>query len=131
MQHRDKRVADAIKEAVAQIVVNELSDPRIGFVTVTRCNVTRDLKLATVYFSILGKEEDRAESLKHLEHALPYVRRRLAQEVKLRYLPELKFKLDEVLAQEMRISEIISDMHRGEPGPEPPATRKPEAGEPD
>lgn len=125
------RVADAIKEAVAKIVVNELSDPRIGFVTVTRCNVTRDLKQATVYFSILGKEEDRTESFKHLEHAIPYVRRRLGQEVKLRYLPELRFKLDEVLAQEMRISEIISEMHRGEPGPEPPATGKTGTGEPD
>jgi ribosome-binding factor A len=111
MHHRDKRVADAIKEMVANIVVNELSDPKIGFVTVTRCSITRDLKLATVYFSIMGKEAAQKESLAHIEHARGYIRHRLGQELKLRYLPELRFALDEVLAQEMRISELISDLH--------------------
>jgi ribosome-binding factor A len=119
MQHRDKRVADAIKDTVARIVVNEISDPKVGFVTITRCNITRDLKLATVYFSVMGDEKKKKDSLAHLEHARGFIRRRLGQELKLRYLPELRFAVDEVLAQEMRISEIIADLHRNDDGTQP------------
>ncbi|MBM3321971.1 30S ribosome-binding factor RbfA [candidate division WOR-3 bacterium] len=114
MNKRDKRVADAVKETVAEIVLNEVADPGIGFVTVTRCHVTRDLRVATVYFSAMGDEKQQEKSFAHLEHARGYVRRRLGERVRLRYLPELRFRRDDVLAQEMRISEIISDLHRSE-----------------
>ncbi|MEO0078317.1 MAG: 30S ribosome-binding factor RbfA [candidate division WOR-3 bacterium] len=112
MHHRDKRVADAIKETVAEIVVNELSDPGLGFVTVTRCHLTRDLRVATVFFSIMGDDKQQERSFAHLEHARGYVRRRLGERVRLRYLPELRFRRDDILAQEMRISQIISDLHQ-------------------
>jgi len=115
MQHRDKRVADAIKDSVAKIVLNELSDPKIGFVTVTRCHISRDLKNATVYFSIMGDEAARQESLEHLQGARGYIRRRLGQMVMFRVVPELRFALDDVLAHEMHINEIISELHKNEP----------------
>jgi ribosome-binding factor A len=115
MQHRDKRVADAIKEVVAEVVLNEISDPKVGFVTVTRCHITRDLRVATVYFSIMGDKKQQSESFAHLGHALGFIRKRMGERLKLRYLPQLHFALDEILAQEMRVSEIISDLHRGEP----------------
>jgi ribosome-binding factor A len=126
MQHRDKRVADAIKETVAKIVLNEIADPKVGFVTVTRCHVTRDLRNATVFFSIMGSKEQQREAFAHLEHARSYVRRLVGQRVKLRYLPELRFAIDDVLVQEMRISEIIADMHRDDqPPPTPDAQPDP------
>jgi ribosome-binding factor A len=115
MQHRDKRVADAVKDTVAKIVLTELSDPKIGFVTVTRCHISRDLKNATVYFSIMGDEKTRQESFEHLQHARGFIRRRLGQMVVFRALPELRFKLDDLLAHEMHINEIISDLHKNEP----------------
>jgi ribosome-binding factor A len=116
MQHRDKRVADAIKDSVAKIVLSELSDPKIGFVTVTRCHISRDLKNATVYFSILGEEATQKQSFEHLQGARGYIRRRLGQMVMFRALPELRFALDDMLAHEMHINEIISDLHKNEPG---------------
>ena len=115
MQHRDKRVADAIKDSVARIVLTELSDPKIGFVTVTRCHISRDLKNATVYFSIMGDAQTRQRSFEHLQGARGYVRRRLGQMVKFRVLPELHFALDDMLAHEMHINEIISELHKDEP----------------
>ena len=115
MQHRDKRVADAIKDTVAKIVLSELSDPKIGFVTVTRCHISRDLKNATVYFSILGDEATQKQSFEHLQGARGYIRRRLGQMVMFRALPELRFALDDMLAHEMHINEIISDLHKNEP----------------
>jgi ribosome-binding factor A len=115
MQHRDKRVADAIKDSVAKIVLSELSDPKIGFVTVTRCHISRDLKNATVYFSIMGDEATQQQSFEHLQGARGYIRRRLGQMVMFRVLPELHFALDDVLAHEMHINEIISELHKNEP----------------
>jgi ribosome-binding factor A len=112
MQHRDKRVADAIKDVVAEIVTNELSDPNIGFVTITRCHITRDLKEATVYFTVLGDDARRKLAMEHLEHAKGFVRHRLGQRIQLRYLPALSFRLDELLAQEMRVSELLAQIDR-------------------
>ena len=124
MQHRDKRVADAVRDAVAEVITNEISDPRVGFVTVTRCHISRDLKQATVYFTILVPEGRQKEAFLHLDHAKGYIRRRLAQKVKFRVMPELHFSLDDVLAHEMRINEVISDLHR-----EAPAADEPESDE--
>lgn len=116
MQHRDRRVAEAIKDSVAKIVLTELSDPKIGFVTVTRCHVSRDLKNATVYLSIMGDEQTRQQSFEHLQGACRYVRRRLGQMVAFRVLPELRLALDDVLAHEIHINEIISELHKNETG---------------
>jgi ribosome-binding factor A len=118
MHYRAERVATAIKEAVAEIVLKEMSDPAIGFVTVTRCRVSRDLKNAMVYFSILGEKEKQEAGLKHLQHATGFIRRHLAQRVKLRYLPELHLALDDVLAQEQRVGDILHRLFPKEPEPQ-------------
>jgi ribosome-binding factor A len=120
MQYREERVATAIKEAVAEIILKEMSDPAIGFVTVTRCRVSRDLKNATVYFSILGEKEKQEAGLKHLQHATGFIRRHLGQRVKLRYLPELHLVLDDVLAQEQRVGDILHRLFPKEPEPQGP-----------
>jgi ribosome-binding factor A len=126
MQYRDRRVADAIKDTVAQIITCELSDPGIGFVTVTRCNVSQDLRHATIYLSVMGDEHRREEGLAHIRHAGSFIRRKLGQRVKLRYLPELRFALDEVLAHEHRVGELLDgirqDSAEPEPGPGEPET---------
>lgn len=110
MQYREERVAAAIKEAVAEIILNEMSDPAIGFVTVTRCRMSRDLKNASIYLSIMGNETQKQASLAHLRHAAGFIRRHLSQRVRLRYLPQLRFALDEILAQEQRVGDILHEL---------------------
>jgi len=110
MQNRDLRVADAIRDIVADIVLTKLSDPAIGFVTITRCSLSRDLRNATVYFSVLGDEAMRQRSLTHLEHARKFIRRLLGQRLKLKFLPELHFELDEILLEEQRIGKILDQL---------------------
>lgn len=114
MQYRERRVADAIRDIVADIILKKVSDPKIGFVTVTRCSLSRDFKTATVYVSVLGSEEDKQRSLEHLEHARGFVRHLLSHRLKLKFLPELHFALDEILAQEQRIGELLDEMHKEE-----------------
>jgi ribosome-binding factor A len=119
MLHRDRRVADAIKDTVASIITCELSDPGIGFVTVTRCNVSQDLRHATIYLSVLGDDRRREEGLAHIRHAGSFIRRRLGQRIKLRYLPELRFALDDMLAHELRVGRILDGIKREPVSPEP------------
>lgn len=107
MQYREERVAAAIREAVAEIILKEMSDPAIGFVTVTRCRVSHDLKNAAIYLSIMGDQAQQETGLAHLRHAVGFIRKHLSQRVKLRYLPELRFALDDVLAQEQRVGDIL------------------------
>jgi ribosome-binding factor A len=117
MQHRQERVAEIIRDVVAEVILNGLSDPKIGFVTVTRCRMTRDLKIATIFVSIFGDDEQRKQSLARIRHACSYIRRQLARQVHLRYTPELRFEFDDVLNHERRVGEILDEIM-----PEPPET---------
>ncbi|MGQ9677837.1 MAG: 30S ribosome-binding factor RbfA [bacterium] len=110
MQHRDLRVADAIRDIVADIVLTKLSDPAIGFITITRCSLSRDLRNATVYFSVLGDNNQRQRSLAHLEHARKFIRHLLGQRLKMKFLPELHFELDEILFAEQKIGKILDQL---------------------
>jgi ribosome-binding factor A len=112
MQHRKQRVADAIKDAVASIVLKDIADPRLGFVTVTRCSISKDLRIATVYFSVLGSEDEQKASMERLEHARNFIRRHLRQYVFLRYLPELRFRFDDILAHERRVGALLDEIHQ-------------------
>ncbi len=111
MQYRERRVADAIRDVVAEVILTKLADPRIGFVTVTRCSLSRDLRNATVYFSVLGSEEDKRRSLAHLEHARGFIKHQVAKRIKLKFMPEIHFALDEVLAKEQRIGELLNEIN--------------------
>lgn len=110
MQYRDRRVADAIRDTVAEIILNKLSDPALRFVTVTRCHITRDLRNATVFVSVMGDEKQSRTALEHLGHACSYVRRLVGQRLKLKFLPTLSFATDELLLQERRVSEILESL---------------------
>ncbi|MHC4915348.1 MAG: 30S ribosome-binding factor RbfA [Planctomycetota bacterium] len=104
---RCRRVAESIKEVAGRIITQELSDPRVGFVTVTRVKVSPDLKQARLFFSVLGAENERALALKALRHAAGFIKRRCGDELDLRYTPNLKFEFDEGIDKSIRVSELL------------------------
>ena len=113
---RAERVADQIQREVAEIVSRELSDPRVSAITVSGVRMSRDLSQATVY--VTGHAEDDIEaSVKVLNRAAGFVRRKLAARVHMRYLPRLRFALDDTLERAWRIDALISSTResRGEP----------------
>ncbi|MFB0509844.1 MAG: 30S ribosome-binding factor RbfA [bacterium] len=114
MSYRNKRVAEVIKEAVANIILQDLSDPNFDFVTVTQAKISRDLKNATVYFSIFGDKEQQNRTLAHLNRAKGLIRHLLAKHVTLRYLPELYFELDTLVLKERKVGEILDGLHQAE-----------------
>jgi ribosome-binding factor A len=119
MLHRNERAAELMKEEIARIIREDLADPNLGFVTVVGVRMTKDLKRAVVFVSVIGEEAKRRETITHLRKAAGHIRSVLASRIILRYMPEITFEYDTLLAQEQRISELISELHKAEqPAPE-------------
>jgi len=114
MRSRKERVAQLIKSEVSEMILKELKDPRIGFVSVTDVGVSGDLRYATVYFSVLGDEAAVKSTIAALKHASGYVRREVASRLRLRYAPEIRFKYDDVFQRAWHIEEVIRELHESE-----------------
>ena len=104
-----RRVNEAVRAVLAE-AVGELKDPRIGFITVTGVETSRDLAQATVYVSVLGSERKREQSLAGLEAAHGVLQRRIADELRLKRTPQLTFQYDPSVEQGVRMSKLIDDL---------------------
>jgi ribosome-binding factor A len=109
---RTARVNEVIRETLAD-EIERLSDPRLGFVTVTGVEVTRDLRYADVYYSALGSTDEQEETSNALRSAIPHLRGVIGRQVRLKYNPELRFREDPAIAQGQRIEEVIRSLHDG------------------
>jgi len=108
---RTARVARQVQQELSQILEEDLKDPRVGMVTLTSVQMTPDLRLARVYFSRLGPAAEREEAREALEHASGFLRRELGNRLRLRYLPELRFFVDDSLDRYDRISRLLDPPH--------------------
>lgn len=113
-QLRIEKIQELMKQEISQIILQELKDPRIGFVTVTQVEVTRDLSIAKVYVSIMGNEEKIAKSWKGLNSSLGFIRREVGHRIRLRVTPELKFVLDKSLDYSDHIQKLLLQIERDE-----------------
>jgi ribosome-binding factor A len=105
--HRKERLADQIRDDVAEMVAGELRDPRIGLATVTRVELSGDLRHARVLVSVLGDEQAKSETLQGLSWASGYVRRELGRRLGLRCSPEVLFVLDRGPENEARVEGLL------------------------
>ncbi len=110
---RPQRVAEAIREAVAEFLQERARDPRIGFVTVTGVKVTADLKRAVVAVMVHGDEDAKAQSLAGLTHAASAVRRTLGGRLTVKTVPEVVFELDRELERAARIDRLLAELRDG------------------
>ena len=108
---RPDRVADQIRGELASLLSRDVHDPGIGFVTLTRVQVTPDLQQARVLYTSLGDDKARAASARALERAAPFLRRQLGSRLRLKRTPELKFIYDDSIAGQDRIEQILHDIH--------------------
>ena len=114
--HRKARLADVILDVLARAVREEVRDPRVGFVTLTGVEVSTDMQHAKVFVSSIGSDDERAASVDGLNHAVPFLRRRVAAEARLRHTPELRFILDESIERGFRVEKILGDIRGGPEG---------------
>ena len=108
---RADRVAEAIREEVATFLNEGAKDPRlVGLVTITAVDVTRDLRNARLFISVMGSESERAATLEALESMKGHLRTRLSKSLRLRVAPEISFKVDESVARAARIESLLAQV---------------------
>ena len=110
---RSKKVAGLIKIEISRIIQTRLKDPLVGFVTITDVVLSDDLKIAKIYFSVLGDEVQKTNSLKGLKRARSFMQNELGSRIRLRYLPELRFFLDESWSYGAKIDQILENLNLG------------------
>jgi ribosome-binding factor A len=111
---RSDKVGVVIKEEISRMLIREIKDPRIGFVTITRVKVSKDLRFVKVYFSVLGDQSAREDSLRGLNSAVGFMRRELGRKLRLRYVPDIVFSFDPSLEHMSRLAELIQEIHEDE-----------------
>jgi ribosome-binding factor A len=102
-----RRVDEAVREVLSDAIAKEIKDPRVGFVTVTAVNTSRDLRHARVYVSVLGDEQERAASLDGLRSAHGYLQGVIATELALKHTPTLVFEYDETVERAARLTQLM------------------------
>jgi len=107
---RPDRVGEQIRGELAQLIAREVHDPGVGFVTITRVQVSPDLQQARVYFTALGDEKTRRASERALGRAAAFLRRQIGSRLRLRRTPELHFHYDESIAGQDRIERLLNEI---------------------
>jgi ribosome-binding factor A len=106
---RADRVAEAVREVIAELLLRDIKDPRIGMITLTSVEFSDDLKHARVYFSCVGDSSARERSLSGLRSAAGFIRSQVTRRLKLRYAPDLTFLFDPSLEVADRVATLLKD----------------------
>ena len=107
---RPTRVGEQIRQDLTELITRQVHDPGVGFITITRVDVTPDLQQARVHYTSLGDEKAHRETRRALERATPFLRRQLGHRLRLRRIPELQFFYDESIERHDRIERILQDL---------------------
>ena len=123
--YRPDRVADQIRSEISVMLAREVHDPGIGFLTITRVQVSPDLQLARVYYTTLGSEQERKSSAKALQRATSFLRRQVGQRLKLRRVPVLEFLFDKSVENQERVERLLYEIHEADAKAEAEVAREP------
>jgi ribosome-binding factor A len=114
-ENRVRRVAEQIKKDIGQIIASQIKDPRVaGITSVTEVQLTRDLRYASVYVSIFGTDLEKEETLQTLIRAAGYIRGEIGRRIRLRYVPEINFFLDNSIEYGVHIDNVIKSLKKEE-----------------
>jgi len=108
---RSERLGELILAEISDLIRRDIKDPRVGFVTFTRVEMSDDLRYAKVFVSSLGSEQEKARTLQGLSSATGYIRRHLGRALHLRYTPEITFLIDESLEHGAKIAQLLRELH--------------------
>lgn len=123
---RAERIREDFKRETSDIL-RKMKDPRIGFVSVTDVELSRDLRHAKIFVSIFGAEEEKQKTLAALTHAQGFIRTELGQRIRLRYTPEISFRLDDSIERGDRINRLLRTLTAEGPDGETPGDAELEA----
>jgi ribosome-binding factor A len=110
MGNRQKRLGELLKHEISDLMLREIKDPRIGFVSITSVDVAADLRTAKVYVSVLGNQNDKKASLAGLRSAARFIRHELGTRLRLKHVPEIIIIYDKSIEEGARISALIDSV---------------------
>jgi len=110
---RTRRIDALLQEEISELLRREVQDPRVGFVTITDVDTAPDLAHARVWVSVIGSDAERAATLRGLERAMPFVRRRLGERLRLKRIPELAIRDDRTAERGTRVMQILQELEEG------------------
>ena len=108
-KHRDNRLGEELKKEISDILLHDIKDPDIGFVSIVLVDVSHDLRVAKVYYSVMGNESEIDKTQRAMKRVAGYIRHELAGRLSLRYTPELVFIYDNSIEHGIRIAKILED----------------------
>lgn len=109
---RKDRLSSEIVKETSQVLLYEMKDPRLGFVTVTRAKVSDDYRNACVFISVLGSPKQKKLTMAALKHAQGFVQAELSRRIKMRVFPEIRFELDESIEKAFKMTQMLDDLAR-------------------
>ena len=112
---RQRQVAELLHQEISLLIQRQVRDPRLGLVTVTDVDVTPDLRLAHIYVSVMGGDDEVKQALAGLKSATGFFRHELGGALSLRFIPELSFRLDKSLEQGLHIDQLLDSLHTEAP----------------
>ena len=118
MRLRPIRVANAIRREVSTILYEDLKDPRVGFTTITKVEITPDLRNAKVFYSVLGDEKKKKATKAALKNAKGFIKGLIGDRLKLRLTPDIIFIVDKSIEDHDRINKLLEKIHREKEGKE-------------
>ena len=113
MKQRAQKVAEELRKIVSMILLNDLADSRVGFITVTRIEVTDDLRNATIYYSVLGDEEARNNAEEALEEHHRFIRHLVVERINMKFAMEIVFQFDDAIDENFKIEGILRKIKEG------------------
>ncbi len=113
MTARTDRIDELLRQEIGAILARDVQDPRIGFVTITDVETAPDLSTARVWVSIIGQPDERANTMRALERAMPFVRRELGSRIRLRRIPALQVRADDTAERGTRVLRLLAELESG------------------
>jgi ribosome-binding factor A len=121
---RRQQVGSILRDEISAVVRRQVKDPRVGFATITEVEMSPDMRHAKVFVSVLGTQEEQHKTLEAMESARGFIARQVGPKLRLRYIPQLSFVLDNSMEHAERISRLLNQMNV-----EPPASKHAEQAE--
>lgn len=113
MSQRTERVDELLRQEIGALLAKDVSDPRIGFATITDVETAPDLRHAKVWVSVIGEKGDRDETLRALRQAMPFIRHELGRRLRIKRIPELHVHLDDSAQRGTRVLHLLDELERG------------------
>ncbi|RIK42859.1 MAG: 30S ribosome-binding factor RbfA [Chloroflexi bacterium] len=111
-ERRRQQVADLLRDHISEIIQREMRDPRLGFVSVTRVEVSPDIRMAKVFVSVFGTEEEQRDAMVALSRATGFVRKQLGDRLEMRFVPELSFRQDRSMQHAESVARLLRQIER-------------------